>query len=175
MRGLLKTWRKNQEGSALMEAAVLFPTLLVMIFGIYDVGHAITANHKMITASQMIADLVTRNVTVTDDDIDEAITAARLAMQPYVTSNDGFGIDIVSVQFDDDDEPVALWRETRNMAPDADLVDKTTGLGTEGGGAVAISMVFDYRPTFGNVVIEQFRMREVAFARGRKSATVTKD
>lgn len=170
-----RLWAKNTDGSALVEAAILFPTLLVMIFGVYDVGHAITVNHKMITASQVIADLVTRNRSVNDHILDEAIESARLAMQPYATAESDFGVDIVSVQFDADDEPVVLWRETRGMTADSNAVEKTTGLGTAGEGAVAVTMIYDYVPTFGNMVIENFRMRETAFARGRRSPTVTKE
>lgn len=174
-RNLVRRWGREKSGSALVEAAILFPTLLVMIFGVYDVGHAITVNHKMITATQVIADLITRNRIVDDQIINEAIEAARLSMQPYATSEGDFGVDIVSIQFDEDDEPVVLWRETRGMNADLNAVESTTGLGTAGEGAVAVTMIYDYEPTFGNMIIENFRMREKAFARGRRSPTVTRE
>lgn len=171
----IKSWRKAEDGVALMETAMLFPVLLLMIFGVYDVGHAITVNHKMITASQMVADLITRKQVVTTADIDDSIVAARLALQPYASSATDFGIDIVSVEFDENDEPRALWRETRNMAEDSNLVLRTTGLGTDGEGVVAVTLSYRYRPTFGNMVIEEFGMRETAFARGRRSPTVSRE
>lgn len=166
-------WIRDEDGTALIEATLMFPTLLVMLFGIFDVGNAITVNHKMITASQVVADLVTRDRTVTDDQIDDAIEAARLTMQPYATSQGEFGVDIVSVEYDEDDEPVQLWRETRGTTEQENLVEKTTGLGTDGEGVVAVTIVYDYEPTFGNFVISAYRMRETAFARGRRSSTVT--
>lgn len=171
---LFQCWFRQTEGVALMETAMLFPILLVMLFGVYDVGHAITANHKMITATQVAADLITRSQSVSDTEIDQAIEAAGLAMQPYETIA-AMGIDIVSVQYDVDDEPVALWRETRNMTVDENAVGKSTGLGTEGEGAVIVTIVYDYEPTFGSIVINAFRMRETAFARGRRSSVVSRE
>jgi len=174
LKTLFHRWMRQSEGVAIMETAMLFPILLVMLFGVYDVGHAITANHKMITATQVAADLVTRSQSVSDNELNQAIEAAGLAMQPYETSV-GMGIDIVSVQFDENDEPVALWRETRNMTADESAIEKATGLGTEGEGAVVVSIVYDYEPTFGSMVINAFRMRETAFARGRRSSVVTRE
>lgn len=171
---ILRRWVRQVEGVALMETALLFPVLLVMLFGVYDVGHAITANHKMITATQVAADLITRTQSVSDSELNQAIEAAGLAMRPYETGAN-LGIDIVSVQYNQDDEPVALWRETRNMTADATAVERSTGLGTEGEGAVIVTIVYDYEPTFGHMVINAFRMKETAFARGRRSSVVSRE
>lgn len=160
---------------AVMETAMLFPVLLVMLLGVYDVGHAITVNHKMITASNVAADLLTRKQAVSNNDLEQAIMAAGLAMNPYANDQD-IGIDIISVQYDENDDPVMLWRETRNMGDglEADAVSRTFGLGTEGEGALMVTVLYDYTPTFGSIVIDAFRMREVAFARGRRSSVVTR-
>ncbi len=172
---LIQKWIHKKDGVALMETAMLYPTLLVMIFGVYDVGHAITVNHKMITASQMMADLITRQKAVSAAEINEAVESARLAMIPYASGVDDFGVDIISVEFDEDDDPVQLWRETRNMAAQGNLLERTTGLGTVGEGVVAVTVTYRYRPTFGYVLINEYLMSETAFARGRKSATVTQE
>ena len=157
-----------------MEAAFCIPFLLFMLFGIYDVGNAITVNHKMITASSVLADLITRGQSVSTSELNDAIIAAGLAMNPY-TDSDGIGVDIISVSYDADDDPVQLWRETRNMAVDADAIDRMVGLGTEGEGAVMVTITYRYIPTFGNIVIPEVGMKETAFARGRRSATVSRE
>ena len=107
--------------------------------------------------------------------MNEAITAARLSLQPYVTSDTDFAVDIISVQYDADNEPQELWRETRNMLEQEDLLEKTEGLGMAGEGSVAVSVLYRYQPTFGSVVINQINMRETAFARGRRSAIVERE
>ncbi len=174
-RNLLRDWKENEEGMALVEAVMIFPVLFLMLFGIYDVGHAITVNHKMITASQVVADLVTRGQFVSDDEIDEAVEAARLALRPYASSLDEFGVDIASIEFDEDGQPAVLWRDTQGMDPDTGAVERSTGLGVDGEGVVVVTVLYDYEPTFGNYVINNFRMRETAYARARRSSIVYKE
>lgn len=178
LRSLLHRWVRQNDGMAVMETAMLFPILLVMLLGVYDVGHAITVNHKMITASNAAADLLTRSQSVSDRSLDQAIKAAGLAMNPYADSDD-IGIDIISVQYDDDDQPEILWRESKNMASngglEAQAADRSFGLGTKGEGVLMVTVLYDYEPTFGSMVINAFRMREVAFSRGRRSSVVTRE
>lgn len=171
---LIMRWKSQTQGAALMEAAILFPVLLTMLFGVYDIGHAITVNHKMITASQVAADLIARTPTVSTEELNQAIEAAGLAMAPYADGA-SIGIDVISVRFDEDDEPQQVWRRTRNMSTDdnAGALEKSTGLGTEGEGALIVTVLYDYVPTFGNIVIKSFRLRETAFARGRRSSVVS--
>lgn len=173
---LIKRWKSQTQGAALMEAAILFPVLLTMLFGVYDIGHAITVNHKMITASQVAADLITRTPTVSTNELNQAIEAAGLAMAPYADSSN-IGIDVISVRFDEDDNPQQVWRETRNMNTNDNeaALEKSRGLGTEGEGALVVTVLYDYVPTFGNVVIKSFRLRETAFARGRRSSVVSRE
>ena len=172
----LRRWTRQESGMALMETAFLFPVLLVMLLGVYDVGHAITVNHKMITASNVAADLLTRTQSVSSSELDQAIKAAGLAMNPYANENN-IGIDIISVQYDEDDDPEILWRESRNMGDglQADAAARSFGLGTKGEGVLMVTVLYDYTPTFGSMVINAFRMREVAFSRGRRSSVVTRD
>lgn len=173
---IARRWFCDEEGSALVEAGFLFPVLLIMLFGVYDVGHAITANHKMITASQVAADLITRTPSVSPSELNQAVAAAGQAMSPYADAGD-IGIDIISVRFDEDDNPEEVWRHSRNMGTDANsnAIQRSFGLGTSGEGAVIVTIRYDYEPTFGSMVIKKFRMRETAFARGRRSSVVSRE
>jgi len=85
----------------------------------------------------------------------------------------GFGYDIASVVFDEDSDPVILWRVTENMAQGDSAIDSTAGLGEEGEGVVVVSVSNDYTPLFSGFVVDVFNMNERAFLRGRKSETVT--
>jgi Flp pilus assembly protein TadG len=167
-------WKKKDGGIAI-EAVIFFPILLTMLFGVFDVGRAITANHKMIIASQVMADLITRGPSVTTSDIDDAISAGVLAMYPYASSAGDFGVDVVSIRFDSSNNPAIVWRDTRNMAADDDAVTRSEGLGTTNEGVVAVTMLYDYKPVFGGVLISSYYMRETAYARGRRTSVVTHD
>lgn len=161
---------KNTEGVAATEAAFLLPLMLVMLMGAFDMGRGILINQKVIISSQVAADLIARNISVTNNDINEAIEAARLAIEPY--ENGGFGIDVVSVRFDENQQAVELWRETRNMLPNQTAIDSTSGIFREDEGLIIVTVSFEYIPSFSNTFMEAISMQEVAFARGRRNPTV---
>lgn len=175
---LLRRWRSDQSGVALMEAAVVFPILFLMLFGVFDIGNAITTNHKLINSANVIADLLTRAPTVDDTGLNEAVKAGQLSLMPYVVDEASMVVDIVSVEFDENLDPQVVWRETIGKAipdqRDNDAVDNARGLGGDGEGVVIVTVVYDYVPTFGSVIIDAFRMRETAYARGRRSSIVTR-
>lgn len=167
-------WRESASGVAAVEFALVFPILLMMLLAVYEIGTAIMLNLNTIAASQTIVDLITRNDDATDDIIDEAVAAGQLAMGSGIPVAD-IGIDIISVSFDEDDEPQEEWRVTQNIAdPDETLVQQAAGLGTYGDGVVLVLVTYTYSPTFGNQVVGDIHMAETAFARGRNVAVVTK-
>lgn len=163
-------WWREDEAVAAVEAAFILPVMLLMIIGSYDVGRAILVNQKVIAASQVGADLIARNMSVDDNIVNETIEAARQVLRPYPTES--FGIDIVSLRFDENDLPEELWRRTENMEPNQVAVNSTGTLFPEGEGVVIVTVEYSYTPTFGDYVIGGIRMSEVAFSRGRRSATV---
>ena len=167
---LAKRFCKDRRGTALIEAALLIPVMMTLLMGVYDVGNGIMINQRTITASQIAADLISRDFAVTSGQLNEAIEAARLSFQPYDATP--FGIDIASIEFDDTQQPVVLWRETRNMAPNETAVDSVAGLGEEGSGLIIVTVRFSYVPHFGQLFMDAFNMQEVAFTRGRRSPTV---
>ncbi len=166
----IKSWYYNQEGVAALEAAMLFPPMLSLLFGTFDLGNGIVLSQKTITASQVAADLVSRNRTVDSASIEDIIHGAQLAYEPY--SLNGFGIDIVSVTFDAYKNPVVLWRRTESMPPNTEAVSSVAGLADEGEGMIIVSVQYTYTPEFSKYFMGDIDFKEVAYSRGRRSATV---
>ena len=153
-----------------MEAVMLFPPLLLLLMGVYDLGNGIILSQKTITATQIAADLVARDSTINASRLEDTISAARLAYEPY--SLNEFGIDVVSVEFDEDRIPQILWRETRDMLPNNQAITNVNGIGTEGEGMVIVTVQYTYTPFFAHYFVDDLDMQEVAYARGRRSPTV---
>ncbi len=167
----VRSWITSQRAAALPEFALLFPLMVTMIMGTYDVGRALTINQKVISASQIIADLITRNQSIRESDLQDIILSGQMALDPYDRAP--FGYDIASLEFDDDDDPQELWRVTDNMIENDDIMNEAIGLGEEGEGVVAVSVSYTYKPFFVAFLTDDIQMREVAFLRGRRSATIT--
>lgn len=170
MHGLWDKWTKDEAGVAAAEFALVFPVMLVLLVATFDLGNGILVNQKTIAAAQSVADLLGRTTTVTDDILEESIRAGELSIEPFPLGD--FGIDIVSVCFDENDSPQVVWRETRNMGEDGDAVNSTIGLGTEGDGVVVVVATYNFQPSFSVWSIGDIDMREAAFVRGRRAAVV---
>lgn len=169
--GLLIRWCVDKTATALMETVILFPVLITMLMGCFDLGQGIVVNQKTVSASQMMADLIARQRVVNTNVINDIVVAGELAIEPY--DRRPFGYDIVSVRFDNRGRPEVLWRVTENMPPNNAAVQRSEGLGEEGEGVVIVTANYTYRPFFVNFIVDEIKMSEVAFLRGRRSATVT--
>lgn len=170
MMNILRCYWRREDGTAAMEAVMLFPPLLLLLMGVYDLGNGIILSQKTITATQIAADLVARDSTINASRLDDSIQAARLAYEPY--SLNEFGIDVVSVEFDQDRNPQILWRETRDMPPNNEAITNVNGIGDEGEGMVIVTVQYTYTPLFAHYFTSDLDMQEVAYARGRRSPTV---
>ena len=166
----LKTWWRHEDGVAAIEAALLFPVMGGLMMGTYDLGTAIVLNSRTVTASQVTADLISRDKTVTMADVNDAIVAAQLVYEPYPLRD--FGIDVVSVKFDAQRRAQVLWRETRDMPPNNNAVENVNGIGDPGEGMVIVTVEYMYKPFFAKYFTDEIPMTEIAYARGRRSPTV---
>ncbi len=169
---LLHRWKSEENGLAAIEAALIFPIMLVLLVGVFDAGNAILANQKTIRASQVVADLVARNNIVNSADILEAVEAGKLAFEPLDSSS--YGVDIVSIRFDENANGQIVWRETVNMTPVADPLASVTALEQPDEGVVMVSVVYNYEPLFAGFVMSAFGMQETAYSRGRSSPVITR-
>lgn len=172
LKAKFQNWKQSEEGMAAVEAAMIFPVMLVMLMSVYDLGNAILANQKTIRASQVVADLLARQNIVTDADIAEAVEAGRLAFEPIDSSS--FGVDIVSIRFDDDAASEIVWRETVNMTPVPDPLGSVSALEDSNEGVVMVSVVYEFEPLFAKFAVSSFGMREVGFSRGRSSPVINR-
>lgn len=169
----LTRWAREEEAVAAIETVILFPVLIALLVGCYDIGRGINVNQKTIAAAQIIGDLVARDRSVTAASIQDIVEAGRLAFDPY--PSDSFGYDIVSVQFDADGDPTVIWRVTENAQPNDAAVESSTALGGPGDGVVIVTAVYNYEPYFTNFAVDEINMQEVAFLRGRRSSVVACD
>lgn len=170
-KNIFYRWLTDNKATAFTEAVILLPVMVSMLMGVYDLGRGITTNQRVIAASQIIGDLIARDRSVDMATLQDMIKAGELALDPYDTAP--FGYDIVSLEFDDANNPVVLWRVTHNMQPNEEAVQSTAGLSTPGDGLIVVTTVYGYEPFFSNFVVDRIDMEEVAFLHGRRSSTVT--
>jgi len=172
----VKSLKNDEDGLAVIEFALVFPILFMLLLGVWDVGYGLWANQKTISASHSIADLVARQLRVSESEVSQAMLAGELTLAPFPT-DDNLYIEILSVGFDSDgniDETEGVsWEVTTDGEPvKLDLYDKIQGLSLPYEGAVAVRVSYTYTPSFGSFIIDTIEMEEIACARGRKTAVI---
>ncbi len=165
---------KQDKANAAIEAGFLFPVMVGIMCGMVDMGTALVTNQKVTTACQIVADLLARDRSVTEAQIQDAVVAGRLALMPYNTAS--YGVDIAGVQFVGSTlEPTVRWRETQNMSENANVLTRSEGLGLQNEGVVAVTVEYLFRPYFSGFMINDIQMHEEAYVRGRKGLFVQKE
>ena len=170
---IFKAWCKDDGATAAIEAGLLFPILVALLCGSMDTGFGLITSQKVINATQMVSDLMTRGTQVSTTDINDAIVAGQMAMEPYSTTS--YGVDIVGIQFVNTTlTPTERWRKTQNMTANTTVLAKSAGMGAQDEGIVAVTVQYTYLPLFTGYFTGPMIMREESYARGRKGLFVAK-
>lgn len=173
LRNSFRDWSARSSGMIAAEFALVLPLMVALLFGAFDMGSALVINQKAIAASQMMADLASRTVAVTQDEIDDIVFAGQQAMRPYSLAT--FSYSILSIEYSDDEEspePTVCWDQGPIETTQA-MLDSTLPLAAPGEGLVVVTIDYDYEPVFATYLMDVINMREVAFARGRRSPVVS--
>lgn len=168
-----RRWARERSGVVGAEFALVLPVMVALLFGVYDLGTAIVINQKAIASAQIMADLVSRSVAVTQDELDDIVFAGVEAMRPYAATP--FSYNILSVRFTDDEddpEPEVCWDAGQLETTDA-MLESTEPLALAGEGVVVVTVEYDYEPVFATYLMDNLHMSEAAFSRGRRSPVVS--
>jgi Flp pilus assembly protein TadG len=165
-----KKWLYDTTGVAAIEAALIFPTLVMMLVSMVDIGHGLLSNQRVITAAQTTADLIARGSNPTMEDRANAILAGQLVMNPYPL--DTYDYSVVSYEFDDSGDADVVWQEASGSGLSDGSTNGLSDLGGPGEGVVVVEVRYTYQPFFTGFVVGPIEMSEIAYLRGRKSAVV---
>lgn len=173
LRRVCPLFFRDDRGVSAIEAAFLFPLMVLILLGSLDIGVALLINQKLITSVQTVADLLARQDTVSDDALDEAIAAGRLSLMPYQTAS--YGVDVAGIQFKGASAvATVVWRDTVNMSANNAILDDADGLGLRDEGVLGVTASYIYTPYFSSFFAGDFTMSEVSYARGRRGLFVTR-
>ena len=81
--GPLKRFRDASEGVAAVEFALIAPLLLLLFLGTVETSYAVAVDRKLSRASSAIADLITQQANLTEDEVRQIIGIADKIMYPY--------------------------------------------------------------------------------------------
>ena len=95
----LASFGRKKDGVVSIEAALLFPMMILLLLGTIDVTHAISLKRKVAVAASAVVDLTTQQSTnVTVAELDEFIRAADAIMLPFSSADTN--VDLVAFRRD---------------------------------------------------------------------------
>ncbi len=125
----LGRFRRNRDGIAAVEFALIVPLLLAMYLGTIEISNGITVNKRLARVASTVADLVTQQSQVNKAGLNAILDIGAAIMIPY--DADQPVITIVGIDVDDDhpDGGEIIWSRRYNKGSyDGGL---GSGLGTK--------------------------------------------
>lgn len=82
--GKLASFGHKKDGVVSIEAAMLFPFMILLLLGMIDITHMISLKRKVSVAASAVVDLTTQeSANVTAGELDDFILAADAILKPY--------------------------------------------------------------------------------------------
>jgi Flp pilus assembly protein TadG len=163
-----------RKGSALTEFVLILPMMALLFGGTVEGTRLLRLDRKLQNAAYATADLITQNPSVDDDRMEDVLFAADLVMEPFVVG--GLSVGVSSVAFDPvDGTPTVDWSESHRGGTVPNAVAQAVGMGPPGDSVVIVRATYDYVPLFGDLIFGSIALEEMAFARPRRSTSVTRE
>ncbi|MBI1340179.1 hypothetical protein GC169_08230 [bacterium] len=167
---------RDERGMAAVEFALIAPTLIVLFMGVFEMTLRFRAVEEATRYVHQVADLTSRDKTLTTADL-SAIYDASLHMMKPLTTTDRLSMDVAAIgyQNNEDYDPYLLWRRAVGTEIPLDL-DKARGLGIQGESVIRVAISYRYdsplTSLFSGPTIE---IKREAYARPREVRLVTMD
>jgi Flp pilus assembly protein TadG len=113
---MLKRFRKDEDGIAALEFALLFPIMLLLYFGTVEVTMAMLANGRASHVASVVGDLVTQMPSVKQGDMTDIFAVGNAVMKPFPTAS--LKLRISSITADPSTgTPKVVWSSASGLTP----------------------------------------------------------
>lgn len=174
IKRLLRGYIKKHDGSISVEIALSLPILLLCLTGIVELGHFLLILLKVQHTAVAVADLVTRDDTITEEVMDDIFLAVPRIMSPY-DDNEVIMTVVTSITRQPDAEAEVVWQRDSGGYTAASSLFPSAGtpgaLPTEldleeSQTVISAEVVYAYEPLVFRMIPPQ-DLRRIAFLRPR--------
>ena len=174
-RSFIPRFLADGRGVAATEFALIAPALIFLVMGVFELSFRFRAAEEATRYVHQVADLVSRETTLTTAGLEEIRDASVFMMSPLDTT-DNLDLDISQIGFDGADaEPIFLWRRVAGTPVTFDVMD-AEGMGIENEAVIRVGVRYIYRSIltdlFGGGVMS---IERSAYARPRVERLISLD
>lgn len=158
----------SREGAVAVEFALIFPVMLTLFLGSFEVTNLLSANLKMTAAAETAADLAAGATSLTPAQIDSFGAAATLVMTPLAPS--GFKLAFASVVYrGPGSTPLVAWHHEQNGAAPITSrgLDGATLEKLGSGSVILVQATYDYSSPLSFVLSKTYTLTDKAYDRPR--------
>jgi len=174
--GVICHLARDQDGAALVEAAIVLPIVISVLFGISELGEALTVNRRVEAAAGTGADLVARVRTISNADLAQIKPMLDEMIRPFSTTT--LGIAITSVVADADNNTTVAWSYADGSGATQRAhganVSLPSGLTDPGKSVILAEVTYTFRSTLATLIVGDVPMHAEAYVKPRLSTVVEK-
>jgi len=171
---LVRRYLASTQGIAAVEFALLLPLLLLILFGMMDLGSAIVIKSKVRTAASTVSEIANQYTTIHNSDMSAILGAAAAVITPYSVSN--ASVVLSQIAIDSSGKATVSWSDAQNGTA------RTVGssYAVPAGIAVANTVLllgevsYKFTPAFGYAVIGGMTLQDTLYATPRSGASITR-
>jgi Flp pilus assembly protein TadG len=167
----------DRSGNALVEAALVFPVLIVLFFGVSEVCEGFTASRRVETAAYTAADLVARLQTVSSADLAALKTMIDETIKPLPVAT--VGLVVTSVAADAQNATTVAWSDALGPGVAPHVAGSTmtipAGLTLPNTTVVFAQVRYAFRSTLSTLIVGEVVLQAEAYQRPRFAVQVARD
>lgn len=163
----LRRFAGATKGLAALEFAILAPMMVLALFGAIDLIDLVGANRRAQNVAASLADVVSRDTSVTSDEIASLWAATGVLMFP--DNGDDVRVRITSVSINGAGTPIVVWSQGRGLTArtSGSTVTLPAGAAAVGSSVILAETEYDYLSPLGILLAGPLTVRHDAWRRSR--------
>ncbi|MFN7166785.1 MAG: TadE/TadG family type IV pilus assembly protein [Pannonibacter sp.] len=172
---LVRAWRADRRGLAATEFAIIVGPLMIFMLAVFEITLRMQAADEFERYAFQVGDVFSRDEALTSGDLDVLYKAADTMMQQVDVRDEMLDVDVASIGFQEDGDPVLLWRRYRGNKPsDLDLKD-AIGLAEPGETVLRVSATLRFTPSISYLSTPSASMTRSSFFKPRTTRAISID
>jgi Flp pilus assembly protein TadG len=171
--GLLRRFRQDRRGVALVEFALIFPMLVALYFGGFEVCNMTATYRKLTDTTVEVANVTAQYSTLAATDVATIFAATSQIMAPYPTTN--LQMVLSEITTDASSNATVTWSQSYNGATalaTGSAVTLPTGLAAPSSNYILVQTVYNYTPTVGSAFVSAVPMTSSIYIIPRNSPSI---
>lgn len=172
LAGIWRDFRRNKNGLAAVEFALLLPFMVGLYFAGVEVSNLLIVDRKVTAASNTVADLVAQDTLITNTEIQDIFLATRAILTPFPSNV--LSVKLTSVVADNNNITTVAWSDALNDTPYAvgSSVTLPAGLTTPGSSVIMAEVAYNHTSPVGQFLTGTIQIQDRSFLRPRRTLQV---